>query len=75
MQGWAVDGPGSPGRRSPTAAGAISGYNLARNVFMACPANHHLRFGAECWIGLLVCPRRFLALLPSHSRPNLFSGD
>jgi hypothetical protein len=28
-----------------------------------------------CWVDFLVCPRRYLAVLPAHSRPNLFSGD
>jgi len=28
-----------------------------------------------CWVDFLVCPRRYLALLPSHARANLFAGD
>jgi hypothetical protein len=28
-----------------------------------------------CWVGFLVCPRRYLAMLPSHARANLFAGD
>jgi hypothetical protein len=28
-----------------------------------------------CWVDFLVCPRRHLALLPSHARANLFAGD
>jgi hypothetical protein len=28
-----------------------------------------------CWVDFLVCPRRFLAVLPSHARANLFAGD
>jgi hypothetical protein len=28
-----------------------------------------------CWVGFLVCPRRYLAVLPSHARANLFAGD
>ncbi|HET9741221.1 MAG TPA: hypothetical protein VFQ00_00600 [Terriglobales bacterium] len=31
--------------------------------------------GAAAWLHCLVCPRRHLALLPSHTRPNLFAGD
>ncbi|HEX6467287.1 MAG TPA: hypothetical protein VFZ99_08280 [Terriglobales bacterium] len=30
---------------------------------------------SACWIYCLVCPRRYLALLPSQLRPNLFAGD
>lgn len=29
----------------------------------------------ECWLDFLVCPRRYLAVLPTQVRPNLFSGD
>lgn len=29
----------------------------------------------DCWLHFLVCPRRYLAVLPAHTRPNLFSGD
>jgi len=29
----------------------------------------------RCWVDFLVCPRRYLAVLPAHTRPNLFSGD
>lgn len=28
-----------------------------------------------CWLHFLVCPRRYLAVLPSQARPNLFSSD
>jgi hypothetical protein len=28
-----------------------------------------------CWVDFLVCPRRYLAVLPSHARANLFAGD
>lgn len=28
-----------------------------------------------CWVQFLVCPRRYLAVLPSHARANLFAGD
>jgi hypothetical protein len=29
----------------------------------------------DCWVEFLVCPRRYLAVLPSHARANLFAGD
>ncbi|HLY97937.1 MAG TPA: hypothetical protein VKT33_02620 [Candidatus Angelobacter sp.] len=29
----------------------------------------------DCWVDFLVCPRRYLAVLPSHARANLFAGD
>jgi hypothetical protein len=28
-----------------------------------------------CWIHFLVCPRRYLAVLPSQNRPSLFGSD
>ncbi|MBZ5522026.1 MAG: hypothetical protein LAP21_07265 [Acidobacteriia bacterium] len=28
-----------------------------------------------CWVDFLVCPRRYLAVLPSRVRANLFAGD
>jgi hypothetical protein len=28
-----------------------------------------------CWVDFLVCPRRYLAVLPARSRANLFAGD
>ena len=30
---------------------------------------------SACWVDFLVCPRRYLAVLPSHVRANLFAGD
>jgi hypothetical protein len=33
------------------------------------------RFQLACWVDFLVCPRRFLAVLPAHARANLFAGD
>lgn len=30
---------------------------------------------ASHWWEMRLCPRRYLAVLPSHSRPNLFVGD
>ena len=29
----------------------------------------------DCWVDFLVCPRRYLAVLPAHARANLFAGD
>jgi hypothetical protein len=34
--------------------------------------NSHL---PVCWLHFLVCPRRYLAVLPSKVRPNLFGSD
>lgn len=49
------------------------GYNNCEHTVRIVPkANSHL---PACWLHALVCPRRYLALLPSHSRPNLFAGD
>jgi hypothetical protein len=28
-----------------------------------------------CWVDFLVCPRRYLAMLPARSRANLFASD
>ena len=28
-----------------------------------------------CWIEGRACPRRYLSVLPSHMRANLFGGD
>ncbi|HWC19281.1 MAG TPA: hypothetical protein VG498_19880 [Terriglobales bacterium] len=30
---------------------------------------------AACWLKYLAGPRRYLAVLPSRVRPNLFAGD
>lgn len=30
---------------------------------------------ATCWLKYLAGPRRYLAVLPSNVRPNLFAGD
>ncbi|HEX4664036.1 MAG TPA: hypothetical protein VH196_06565 [Terriglobales bacterium] len=33
-------------------------------------------FGAAaCWLKYLAGPRRYLAVLPSNTRPSLFAGD
>ncbi|HLW54903.1 MAG TPA: hypothetical protein VKW06_18855 [Candidatus Angelobacter sp.] len=32
-------------------------------------------FQLACWVDFLVCPRRYLAVLPAHARANLFAGD
>ncbi len=34
--------------------------------------NTHL---PECWLHFLVGPRRYLAILPSQTRPSLFGSD
>jgi hypothetical protein len=34
-------------------------------------ANSHL----SAWLHMLVCPRRYLAVLPANSRPSLFGSD
>ena len=34
--------------------------------------NSHL---PACWLHFLVCPRRYLAVLPSQARPSLFGSD
>ena len=34
--------------------------------------NSHL---PACWLHMLVCPRRYLAVLPSQLRPSLFGSD
>jgi hypothetical protein len=31
------------------------------------------RFLLACWVDFLVCPRRYLALLPARQRANLFA--
>jgi hypothetical protein len=31
------------------------------------------RFSQACWVDFLVCPRRYLALLPARQRANLFA--
>jgi hypothetical protein len=31
------------------------------------------RFLPDCWLDFLVCPRRYLALLPARQRANLFA--
>jgi len=35
-------------------------------------SNSHL---PSCWLHFLVGPRRYLAVLPSHTRPSLFGSD
>jgi hypothetical protein len=31
--------------------------------------------GRACWLKFMAGPRRYLAVLPSRVRPNLFAGD
>ena len=52
------------------AAAAIM--KASRTMRSVPKANSHL---PVCWLHALVCPRRYLALLPAQARPNLFSGD
>ena len=42
-------------------------------VEMACFNYNSLL--VSCWIAGRACPRRHLAALPSHARPNLFGSD
>jgi hypothetical protein len=34
--------------------------------------NTHL---PDCWLDMLVCPRRYRCVLPSSRRPSLFGSD
>jgi hypothetical protein len=43
-------------------------YNLSRIGLSVLGA-------AACWLKYLAGPRRYLAVLPAHVRPNLFAGD
>ncbi|HEY6305487.1 MAG TPA: hypothetical protein VI488_03390 [Candidatus Angelobacter sp.] len=36
--------------------------------FLSTPAR-----SLACWVDFLVCPRRYLALLPARQRANLFA--
>jgi hypothetical protein len=47
---------------------SLAGRNLALIGLSALGA-------ATCWLKYLAGPRRYLAVLPSHVRPNLFAGD
>ena len=55
----------------------FSGYN--GNVMSSRNTSWFAFSGPErsqaCWVNFLVCPRRYLAVLPSHARANLFAGD
>ena len=50
---------------------AIRGYNQGSIMRVRYP-NANL---PACWLHCLVCPRRYLAVLPSQARPNLFGSD
>jgi hypothetical protein len=64
-------------------ARAAAGQTVSQHAIMDLPMN--LRnpssfftkqsLSSDCWVDFLVCPRRFLAILPSHARANLFAGD
>ncbi len=42
---------------------------------MAMSHNLGANATAACWLHFFAGPRRYLAILPSHVRPNLFAGD
>jgi hypothetical protein len=46
----------------------FSGYN--QNVVTNIRTS---RFLPDCWVDFLVCPRRYLAVLPARQRANLFA--
>jgi len=56
------------GLRYPSTPAIIGVYSSMRYK----NPNSHL---PACWLHMLVCPRRYLAVLPSHSRPSLFGSD
>jgi hypothetical protein len=59
-------------------SGGISGYNKGSHMKNSRTSWFLLRTperSLACWVDFLVCPRRFLAVLPSHARANLFAGD
>ena len=47
---------------------SFSGYNevIVKHVRTS-------RLSLACWVDFLVCPRRYLALLPARQRANLFA--
>jgi hypothetical protein len=51
---------------------ARRGYNQSRFYMRVRYSNANL---PVCWLHCLVCPRRYLAVLPSQARPNLFGSD
>jgi hypothetical protein len=38
-------------------------------------SNSYIPLFQACWIEGRACPRRYLSLLPSHVRANLFGSD
>ncbi|MGO9402248.1 MAG: hypothetical protein ACLPVW_02125 [Terriglobales bacterium] len=38
-------------------------------------SNDYISLLQECWIEGRACPRRYLSVLPSHVRANLFGSD
>jgi len=38
-------------------------------------SNGYISLFQECWIEGGACPRRYLSVLPSHVRANLFGSD
>lgn len=44
--------------------------SITRTWFLRIPKR-----SLDCWVDFLVCPRRYLAVLPARARANLFAGD
>jgi hypothetical protein len=42
---------------------------------VAMRSNGYISLLQECWIEGRACPRRYLSVLPSHVRANLFGSD
>ena len=41
----------------------------------AMRSNRYILLLGTCWIEGRACPRRYLSVLPSHVRANLFGSD
>jgi len=66
------------GNRQPRAIlRAFSSYNRDAMASRSTSwfATRTAKRSLACWVDFLVCPRRYLAVLPSHARANLFAGD
>ena len=44
-------------------------------LVVAMRSNGYNSLLRKCWIEGRACPRRYLSVLPSHMRANLFGGD
>ena len=42
---------------------------------VAMRSNGYISLLGACWIEGRACPRRYLSVLPSHVRANLFGSD